>query len=189
MTTHFFLQILPLFPWVHVSSPQKCTLPALPQQHPTWQALAKGGSRPPVVLPLSQASSGDPDAEGKQTRLRLCSTLRLHQRSGYNLLTESCKNVFPGGRAGRARARRVAGSAVPPGPSGRPPKKKKKNVFPELVYTFPFMCVQHQQRSDAAFKLDQQKTRSSRFWEVAHVEIVSDGGIKLNASLEQRLGT
>lgn len=42
------------------------------------------------------------------------------------------------------------------------------------------MCIQHQQRSDAAFRLDQHKTRSPRFWEVSHVEIVSDGGIKLN---------
>lgn len=70
-------------------------------------------------------------------------TLGLHQRIGYNLLTESCKEVFPENR---------------------------------IVYTSPFMRIRPQQRSDAAFKPDQQKTRSPRFWEVAHVEIVSDGG-------------
>lgn len=79
VTTRFFLQILPLFTWVRVSSPQKCTLPGLLRQPPAWQAPAEGAQGAPVVLPLSQASSGDADAEGRQTPLRLCSTLGLHQ--------------------------------------------------------------------------------------------------------------
>lgn len=142
VTTRFFLQILPLFTWVRVSSPQKCTLPGLLRQPPAWQAPAEGAQGAPVVLPLSQASSGDADAEGRQTPLGLCSTLGLHQ-CGYNLLIKSCKKVFPENR---------------------------------IAYTSPFMRIQPQQPSDAAFKPDQQKTRSPRFWEVSHVEIVSDGG-------------